>query len=215
MNHEQFVLEVANRAVLPLEGQAERAVETALEVLGSHLPDAHTEQVARRLPEPIAQFLRRKRYESDVLPDEFYREIARLEGVPIGFAREHAQVVCQVLSEAVGVEGRQHLRVHLPREMAELFTPRRSSSFPPPPAHVHPHFVEPGAGRTLAAGRPGSLNPLYAATSLGHRGSIACSDDPHAATKLSSAHGLSAEQHQETLASGRPGSKQSLSDAKG
>ncbi len=139
--------------------------------------------------------------------------IAHRAGVPVGFAREHAQVVCQVLSEAVGVEGRQHLRVHLPRAMADLFTPRATSS--PPPTHIHPHHVEPGEGRTLASGRPGSTNPLSGATSAAHRDSIARSDDPHADTKLSSAHGLSAEQHNETLAGGRPGSKRSLSDARG
>ncbi len=214
MKHEHFVDEVANRAVLPLEGQAEGAIEVTLEVLGRHLADAHAAQVARRLPDSIAQFLRRRRFERDVEPDEFYREIAERAGVPIGFAREHAQVVCQVLAEAVGVEGRQHLRVHLPHAMAELFTPRGSSN-PPPPPHVHPHVVSPGEGHTLASGRPGSTTPLYTAVSAGHRDSIARSDDPHAHTKLSSAQGLSAEQHHETLASGKPGSKRSLADARG
>ncbi len=213
MNQEQFVEQVALRAVLPLEGQAEGAIEVTLETLGRHLPDPHAAEVARHLPQPIAQFLRRERFQNNVEPDEFYREIAMRAGVPVGFAREHAQVVCQVLAEAVGVEGRQHLHVHLPPAMAELFTPRRSSS--PPPAHVHPHLVQPGEGHTLASGRPGSTNPVYAAVSAGHRDSIARSDDPHAGTKISSAHGLSAEQHHETLASGKPGSKRSLSDARG
>lgn len=213
MNEEQFVSQVASRAVLPLEGQAEGAIEVTLEVLGRHLPDPHTEQVARRLPGSIAQFLRRMRYENDVEPDDFYREVSQRAGVPIGFAREHAQVVCQVLAEAVGVEGRQHLRVHLPAAMADLFTPRRRS-YPPPP-HMHPHLVEPGQGRTLASGQPGSSTPLYSATSAAQHDSIARSDDPHADRKLSSAHGLSAEQHHETLAEGQPGSKRSLSDARG
>lgn len=214
MNHTQFVQEVANRAVLPLEGQAEGAIEVTLEVLGRHLPDPHATQVARHLPEGIAQFLRRERYRSDVEPEEFYREVAERAGVRLGFAREHAQVICQVLAEAVGVEGRQHLRVHLPRAMADLFTPRHTSS-PPPPPHFHPHFVEPGEGHTLASGRPGSTNPVSGATSAGHLHSIARSDDPHADTKLSSAQGLSAEQHHETLAAGQPGSKRSLSAARG
>jgi len=213
MNEEKFVQEVANRAVLPLEGQADGAIQLTLEVLGTHLPDPHAKEVARRLPERIAQFLRRERFENDVEPDEFYREIAQRAGVPIGFAREHAQVVCQVLAEAVGVEGRQHLRVHLPRAMADLFTPRGASS--PPPSHIHPHRVEPGEGRTLASGRPGSTNPVSEAASAAHRDSIARSDDPHADTKVSSARGLSAEQHHETLAGGRPGSKHSLSEARG
>jgi len=214
MDQTQFVQEVSVRAVLPLEGQAEGAIQVTLEMLGKHLPTAHAAQVARRLPEDIAQFLRNSRYENDVEPDQFYREVAERAGIPVGFAREHAQVVCQVLAEAVGVEGRQHLRVDVPRAMAELFTPRRTSS-PPPPPHFHPHLVEPGQGHTLASGRPGSTNPVSEAISAAHLHSIARSDDPHADTKVSSAEGLSAEQHHETLATGRPGSKRALSDARG
>jgi uncharacterized protein (DUF2267 family) len=40
---------------------------------------------------------------------------------------------------------------------------------------------------------------------------VARSDDPHAETKLSSARGLRQEQHEHTLATGRPGSNRPLS----
>jgi len=63
--------------------------------------------------------------------------------------------------------------------------------------------------------RPGSAMPLASADPryLAHRHSVARSVDPHAETKLSSAHGLRQEQDEHTLALGRPGSERPISSS--
>lgn len=213
MKYEPFVAEVAARLGLSVRSEAEHAIDATLSVLGAHLPEPHAAAVTKQLPIELAQMLHGRSYRGDVELADFYAEVREAEGVPMGFAMEHALVVCQVLAEAVDLEARKHLSVHAPRSMAPLFTLRSMPAAAPP--HLSEHIVLPGSGHTLASGRPGSEHPLSEAVGAGHRDSIARSDDPHADVKLSSTRGMSSERYRETLASGMPGSKRSLSSAKG
>lgn len=78
-------------------------------------------------------------------------------------------------------------------------------------AHVsHPHRVAPPEEHTLAAGRPGSRNALADADATrAQRHSVVTSGDPHADSRLSSAHELVPDG--QTLADGKPGSKRPVS----
>jgi uncharacterized protein (DUF2267 family) len=213
MEYADFVEQVRARTGFDSDRDARRAVEATLEVLGQHLPVSDREEVCRKVPGEIAQILRRRRYDGDVDAEMFFELVGELEGVAIGFALEHADVVCQVLAESSGAEGRAHLTLGVSPSMKWLFEPRRRSSTPPP--HVHDHLVMPGQGHTLASGHTGSYRPIYLARGTAHDDSVVGADEPHGDVKLSSTRGLSAERFHETLASGKPGAKRSLSDAKG
>lgn len=213
MNYAQFIEEVQARAGLGDERSARRATAATLEILGQHLPSNDREAVCRRAPVEVATVLRRRHYDGDIEADGFFELVSELEGVAIGFALEHAEVVCQVLAEVVGDEGRRHLTVNVLPSLARLFEPRRRPT--PVPPHVHEHQVPPGVGHTLASGRPGSYRPISAAHGTAHQESVVESNNPHGDVKISTAHGLSQERFHETLANGKPGSRRSLSDSKG
>lgn len=212
MKYEQFVEEVAARSGLGSRSEAEHAVEATLRVLAAHLPEPHAAAVAKQLPVELARVLRSRSYCGDVELFEFCAEVRDAEGVSLGFAIEHALVVCQVLTQAVDHEARKHLSVHTPRSMLPLFTVRAMPAAAPP--HFAEHIVLPGWGHTLGSGRPGSQHPLSDAVGAGQRHSIALSDDPHAEVRLSSTRGASAERHHETLALGKPGSRRPVSGAR-
>jgi uncharacterized protein (DUF2267 family) len=200
MNKDRFLSEVMHRAGIESRDKAWDAVEATLEVLGQRLLDIDTRLVADQLPSPLNTALRRHQYESDFEVDEFYHRVATRQGVEVRHAVEHSQVVCQVLSETVNREGRIHLRVHLPDEMAQLFQRRRTTRELAP---ITPR-QEAERRNTLSTGRVGSRRPIAEASpSRAHSQSVAATDHPHAETKLSTAKGVSAERKGETLASGK------------
>lgn len=213
MDYAEFVEQVRARAAFADDREARRAIAAALEIVGQHLPDPDREAVCRKVPGEVAQILRRRHYDGDVEAEELFELVSELEGVTLGFAVEHTEVVCQVLAECVDAEGRKHLTVHVLPTVARLFEPRAKPPSVPP--HVHDHFVAPGEGHTLASGHPGSYRPISGARGAAHQESVAASDNPHGDVKLSTTRGLSQERFKETLANGKPGSKRPLSDAKG
>jgi hypothetical protein len=93
-------------------------------------------------------------------------------------------------------------------ELACLYEPRDSFE-----GEAFAGQLPAGAPGDLAEGRPGARNSLASGDPalLAHRHSVARSDDPHGDSKLSSARGLTQERDEDTLASGRPGSRRPLS----
>jgi hypothetical protein len=72
-----------------------------------------------------------------------------------------------------------------------------------------------GHGDTLAEGRPGSRHPLSEARSdRSQSESVVATENPHADTKLSSAHGLTQEREGESLATGHSGSDRPLDEGR-
>jgi hypothetical protein len=115
--------------------------------------------------------------------------------------KEHVDVVLRALGEILDADVRARLRRALPEALARQLEVPEHGEPPPygPPRSAPPH--------TLASGRPGSRHPLSeGAPSRGHEHSVARNSDPHAETKLSSAHGLTQERFGESLATydGRP-----------
>jgi uncharacterized protein (DUF2267 family) len=130
-------------------------------------------------------------------------------GVTAGQARELIASVCRVLVEELSSEAVDALRVGVPAALAALLVEPVTGEPPAPPA-------APERPRdTLAEGRGRSRRPLSDAPGRGaQRGSVA-DDNPHAATKLSSAAGSPQERRRETLAEGRPGARYPLSGGRG
>lgn len=152
MKQEQFVENVMGRAGFQQPAMASLAIDATLEALGQRLTAAEVHELADQLPAALGQALGRGPHGGTFGRDELYRRVSRREGVRLGFAVEHAQVVCQVLAEAIDDELRERLHRRLGPEISELLTPR-PASVPPPP---RPRRQTPPVGTKLSDGRPGS-----------------------------------------------------------
>lgn len=75
---------------------AAAALKATLATLGDRLPDSERAQLASALPQRVAKVLLAHRYGGPFDIVELYERAARREGVPLGAAREHVQVVCQI-----------------------------------------------------------------------------------------------------------------------
>jgi uncharacterized protein (DUF2267 family) len=189
------------------DAEALRALRATLETLASHLTPTEREFLADALPPHSAQIVREASSAAQGSLNDFFRRVAAHEGVRLGLAVEHAEIVCRALGQTLTHAVLARLGHALP-DLAPLFEPTTEPA--PQLAQSEP---APDVPSDLAEGRPGGTHPLATADPLvlAHRHSVARSDDPHAETKLSSACGLTQEREARTLATGRPGSKRPIS----
>jgi uncharacterized protein (DUF2267 family) len=197
--HQDLLGRIKQLGGLQTTREATAALRATLAALGERLSDRDRDLVAGVLPRSVAGALHKGKRRGAFDIAELYNRIRRREGVTLGFAREHAQVVCRVLGEILPDVARREIERALPESFAELFSPPRS--FDPPPEHP----VAPGAQhRTLATGRAGSLHPLSESRPRAAQShSVVSESNPHADTKLSSASGLTQERLDESLATAR------------
>jgi uncharacterized protein (DUF2267 family) len=211
MTYDAIAREVQRRAGLTNAEETERAIYVTLRALGERLNEAEAQALASGLPDALAMHFGQARHECDFGVDELYDRVARREGIPLGFGKEHAQSVCQILGESLELEQREQLTSHLPPDFAELFEPRPIPTPCSRPAHIDAP-VGPGEGTTLATGRSGSRHPLSEARpENAQTHSVVRSDNPHADTKLSSSQGTTQERLHESLATGTPGPEHPIS----
>lgn len=136
-----------------------------------------------------------------------FHEVRRATGLPLGRAIEAAEVVCRVLAECVTPARRSRLAAFASRELSGLFDPVIS----PRPEAARPM----PQGTTLASGAPGSPHSLSgAAPRSGQLGSVARWDGSPAARTLAGYRGSGRARAGDTLATGHPGSRRSLANAK-
>jgi uncharacterized protein (DUF2267 family) len=163
---------VKDRAGLRTEREARRAVNAAVGVLRCALDDEDARSLAAEVPGAPGHILARpaKARVGDL--DGLHAEAERREGVGLGFAVEHVQVVFQVLGERLDPELRERLRKRVPSDIAALWTSRALPDEPPPPGHLHPPH-EPAPVQTLSRSRPGSAEPIAEARRpLAHEHSV-------------------------------------------
>jgi uncharacterized protein (DUF2267 family) len=189
------------------DAEVMRALRATLEALGGLLTPDEREFLAGALPPHSAQILRGSTSTPQGNLHDFLHRVAVREGVRLGLAVEHAEIVCRALGETLSPTSLARLRHALP-DLAPLFEP--AAEMEPPLVQSEP---APDALNDLAEGRSGGSHPLASADplTLAHRHSVARSDDPHAETKLSSTCGLTQEREARTLATGRPGSSRPIS----
>lgn len=208
MNRAGFIAHVAELGAFAHPEEADAAVEATLAALGTVLVPSERRAISESLPEGLRGLLATPRHAPNLDVERFYQLVQRHERVRPGRAREHAQIVCRALAEVVSPECRALLVRHVPWLESVLLAPA------PLPLAPGPERVPPAApsSTTLATGRPGARRPLAAANpDRAQSHSVARSDDPHGDTKLSSSHGTTQERERETLATGKPGPKRSLS----
>lgn len=204
MDEQQFLQRVKDRTGLESLELAAMAVSATMSAIGRAMDEETVEDAAKLLPSSLAKQLR----SGAASPDRggaFLADVANREQVNLGFAKEHAQVVCETLAGELSPKLRVRLRTMVPEDVADLLVPwtapEPATPKPAPRVEVHDN---------LAEGRPGSKRPLSEARpDQGQSDSPAQTANPDADSKLSSGH----ERHGETLADGRPGSEHPISDA--
>lgn len=208
---ERVLLERIMRAAgLETTSEAATALQATLAALGEELGDEARHRFAMILPaRSIAGSASAKARAADVAVEEFFDRVAKHEHVRLGFAREHAAVVCRVIGETLGEAERRALANVLPASLVALFEP------PPEPGAAPPHHAaRPARHDTLATGRPGSRQPIAESPPPGPQShSVAREANPHGDTKLSSAAGTTQERLDESLATTHPDTRRALGEA--
>lgn len=193
----------------PTHGEAAAALKATLLALGESLPDRERKRVADALSVRERAVLQAAAYRGELDTAELYDRVRSYEGVALGFAREHAQVVCRAIGELLDDEVRALLDRVLPEELALLFHPRVPVERSPETHHAHS-----GSHHTLATGRPGSSHPVSESAPPGAQShSVARESNPHGDTKLSSAHGMTQESVDESLATSHPNAHRTIAGA--
>lgn len=196
---ESFTFLVAAHAGVSIE-RASRASDAVLAAIGAYLSAPFLELVAEELPPGLARALRAGSGLAAPIDERVLDP-----GATAGQARELIASVCRALAEDLSNDALTALRRSLPPEIAELLTP---------PAPEAPRRAAPGAHReTLAEGRPGSRRSLSEGQSGGAHTDSVRAENPHMATKLSSATGSTQERRGETLAEGHAGPSHRLAGA--
>jgi uncharacterized protein (DUF2267 family) len=114
---------VAERTGLD-EPDARRALDAVLEVLAYRIAAGEVEDLAERLPAELHPALRRGTERSAkavaLSLEEFLEEVARLEGVRVEDARDHARAVLAVVGDAIGEKELGDVLAELPKEYRQL-----------------------------------------------------------------------------------------------
>lgn len=205
------------RTLAPFEDDAaaQRALDATLKALRRGLADDEADWLALDLGPEIAAPLVDGQFAGDLSLEQFYRQMGRRAGLRRSAAREQAQVVCRALGELLSASTVARLQRCIPKLAPAFLRPDPGQ----PASGPHHLREEPGPDHTLAGGRSGSDRPLcdsrpanasrlpVDSPARGHTHSVAVSDDPHGASKLSGAHGLSQEREQRSLATWRRGAE--------
>ncbi len=207
MDEREWSLLIKERAGLRTAGEARRALSAALGALACALEDDDARAVAKALPLRIQRTLERRRAAVVQSASGLYSEAERRERVGLGFAKEHVQVVLEVLARQLDPELVARLRRRLPPDIAVLLQRRRPAGEPPPYVRAHPaRGVAPR--QTLSRSRPGTANPIAEASEpLAHAGSVVRSARPHTDRMVETARSTRPGREDETLASARGGSR--------
>lgn len=155
LKEKALITRIEHLAGLDTVEEAVAAMNATIAALGERLRETERRALADALPGHLGGRLRHRKHRGAFDIAEFYDRIHRREGVHLGFAREHAQVVCRVLGEILPEEVLRILDDALPKPFAELFRSPPEGEAPPEYrlAHGPQHH-------TLATGSPGSSHPL-------------------------------------------------------
>lgn len=117
----ELIERIKRGAGFDLDLHALRALRSTLTVLGRHLDRDTARAVADALPTSYGAWLTRPGFGGCRMSlDQLYREVAWREGVSIGFAMEHSQVVIAVLLNWLDAATGRRLLRGLPEQLAEL-----------------------------------------------------------------------------------------------
>lgn len=191
------------------EGEARTALRATVAALGAPLPNGERAALAEVLPDALTGIIRNCSHHPTPNLGDFFEHVRQREGTSLGFAKEHAEVVCRVLSESLPDDVVRRVAAALPATFGDLFRSLPTPESPPA------HRIVPGPHHhSLATGKPGSLQPLSEAHPPGaHAHSVVCETNPHGDTKVSSTKGTTQERERESLATNEPQSRRTIADS--
>jgi uncharacterized protein (DUF2267 family) len=206
MDENELARTAKARGGLQTVEQGRRALTAVLGALRCALDEQDVRSLADALPARTSRTLRREPTGAVRDSEHLFAEAARRERVSLGFAREHTQVVLELLAGELDPELIARLRRRLPASIAALLRPpsRRAAGAPP---HVRVHAARaPSPAQTLSRARPGSSDAIAEARhELAHAGSVARSAAPHAERMVETARSTRPGREDETLATTRGG----------
>ncbi|MGH7280664.1 MAG: DUF2267 domain-containing protein [Polyangiaceae bacterium] len=208
MNEEALLQRITDLAGLDAH-DASMAARATLGALGERIVYEERAALARELPDDLAALFRGRKYRGRFSVANFFDRVQKREKVSLGFAREHAQVVCRAIGELLSEDAFSSLERRLPEAYAELF---RSSQAGEPPTDYR--LAKGPNHHTLATGAPGSQHPLSESSPpAASANSVAGAKNPHGDAKLSSARGTTQERLDETLATAHPDDRRTIGKA--
>lgn len=189
--------------------QAERLLRVTMDALAACLSLPDRQRWAQSLPETLRDSFLSTPYDPRQRPADVYAAVARAEATGARFGVEHAQGAIRTLAGCLSTEDAALLARHLSSELAELLhDPTRASGAlsarpgQPPTARPEGHIAS-GAGGSahpVSEARPGAPQPGSVGDWSKHRTAHSLGDGVEPSPD-------------ETLASGKPGSKRGLGDA--
>lgn len=122
MKYDEFIKEVQERGHMDSRQRAEEAARAMLRTLAERLAGGEPHDLASQLPSGLAEHVRYDgEQESDPFSlEEFYKRVADKEGAGEPEAARHAQVVMEVLQEAVTKGEIEDVRSQLPSQYVPL-----------------------------------------------------------------------------------------------
>ena len=209
MDEQQLIERVMGLTGLRDKLQADRLLRVTMDALAACLSLPDRQRWAQSLPAALRGSFLATPYDPRQRPADVYAAVARAEATGAPFGVEHAQGAIRSLASCLSAESAALLARHLSSELAELLhdptrEDRALSARPgqPPSARPEGHIAS-GAGGSahpVSEARPGTPQP----------GSVGDWSERRMANTL----GDGAEPTpDDTLASGKPGSKRGLGDA--
>ena len=124
MDHYEFLGRVRDALRVAALEDADRAVYATLETLGERITGGEAANLASQLPFETGYYLRKGLSSGESFDvDEFFRRVARREGVDPAIASAHARVVLRVVNDVVSPGLVEHVKAQLPDEFDRLFQP--------------------------------------------------------------------------------------------
>jgi putative intracellular protease/amidase/uncharacterized protein (DUF2267 family) len=118
-DHDAFTKTVAELADIDDADVAERAIQATLVTLGERISEGEAEDLARHLPDSLAQLIVQRGDAQAFGAGEFFRRVAEREGTDPETAERHAAAVVAALARREGRKELHDMISQLPRELRE------------------------------------------------------------------------------------------------
>ncbi|MFD1210989.1 DUF2267 domain-containing protein [Arthrobacter sp. GCM10027362] len=121
MKYDEFLAKVQERGDLPGRDESERAVRSALGLLGRRLTGGESDDVASQVPEELMPLLLVSDEPEPIGPEQFLDRLGEDTGADRESARRTAAAVLTTLAEGITEGQLRHILSQLPSGYAEFF----------------------------------------------------------------------------------------------
>ncbi len=133
MKYEELIITVMHHANLSSRLEAQDALRATLETLSEHLTQGEAANFSSELPPEVTVYMQQPfigGIADRFTLNDFIQRVSEREGVSLQGAGQHANVVANVVSEAVSLGALEHLISQLPTDIARLFMTQHAGEQP-------------------------------------------------------------------------------------